>query len=31
MTIWMKSTIGAYAVAESSFNPLDIQRASYLE
>lgn len=31
MTIWMKSTIAAVAVAESSFDPKDIQTAAYLE
>lgn len=31
MTIWMKSTISALAVAESPFDPKDIQAAAYLE
>lgn len=30
MTIWMKSTVSAFAVAESRINPVDIQRAAYL-
>ena len=31
MTIWMKSSIAAFAVAESQFDPKDIQTATYLE
>lgn len=31
MTIWMKSTIAAFAVAESNFDPLMVQKATYLE
>ena len=31
MTIWMKSTIAAISVAESPFDPADIQKAAYLE
>jgi chaperone required for assembly of F1-ATPase len=31
MTIWMKSTVAAFAVAESHFEPVKIQQAAYLE
>ena len=30
MTIWMKSTIAAYAMAESEMNAVEIQKAAYL-
>ncbi len=30
MTIWMRSTIAAVAMAESQFDPQQIQTAAYL-